>query len=647
MPLGNEPARAVLRDLVELALAQELDQVVEVGQEGRLAAADRHPLGGQRGAADLPAAVDVAEHQIVGHEHVVDEHGVEHLIAGELTQRPHLDSLAGHVQQEVRDAIVFWSARLRPGQQHAPMSELRGRGPDLLAGDPPAAVDLGGLGGQAGQVRARARLGKQLAPDHFAAERRRQETLLLLIGTERDDRRHQPRRDTQGRSSHLSGGELLLDDDLLDRGRRPAPRLGQMRRHPTALGDCGGPFFARNRLQRSNFRADLAAELLGLGVQVDVDLAHPGAGRCVDDELRVIGGATECRDDPKCPTVVDVGVVLPGETDAAVHLDAVLRAPLRGGRGQGRGDSGREFRCGFPVFNVLVEALVDRPGGVPHRGDGPLGVGGHLRALVLDALELPDRPAELLADLRIRRGGVGGPAGDADGLGRQQGGHQCARGRHVEVAQDAVGRDLDGVGAHMRDRPQRVDALDGHDLEGIGVDHHPLGAAGLRVQPGDRQHQQRRLRRGGHRARLAADHQRVAVGGRGKGGLQRVRGDRRPRRHVAEHLCLRVVGRDQRAGDRRRHERPGHRATAELGDHHGELEDSEALPANRLGQVNAVQALFGGRLPIRRRVRDRRLQRLVQHFRRGDPFHQGADRISEVFVLGCDRDRHDVVAFLK
>ncbi len=39
-----------------------------------------------------------------------------------------------------------------------------------------------------GQVRTGARLGKQLAPDHFAAEGRRQEPLLLLFGAERDDR---------------------------------------------------------------------------------------------------------------------------------------------------------------------------------------------------------------------------------------------------------------------------------------------------------------------------------------------------------------------------------------------------------------------------------------------------------------------------
>ena len=78
----------------------------------------------------------------------------------------------------------------------------------------------------------------------------------------------------------------------------------------------------------------------------------------------------------------------------------------------------RRFRC------CPSPSRPPRPGRArrPTRRGGPLGGGDHLRALVLDRLELPDRAAELFADLGIRRGGVGGPAGDADGLGREQGG---------------------------------------------------------------------------------------------------------------------------------------------------------------------------------------------------------------------------------
>lgn len=84
MALGNQLTGAVLRDLIELPVTNELDELRQRGQEVRLAAADRHPLRGQRVAADLPAPVHLTEHALVGHEHVVDVDGVEHRVAGEL-----------------------------------------------------------------------------------------------------------------------------------------------------------------------------------------------------------------------------------------------------------------------------------------------------------------------------------------------------------------------------------------------------------------------------------------------------------------------------------------------------------------------------------------------------------------------------------
>ena len=96
----------------------------------------------------------------------------------------------------------------------------------------------------------------------------------------------------------------------------------------------------------------------------------------------------------------------------------------------------------------------------------------------------------------------------------------------LRLRQHAVVADLDGVGAHMGQRPQRVDALDGFDLQLVGVEHHPLLAAVDR----DGQHQHRRLRRGGHGPHLAADDQAVAVPGGGQPGVDRVGGDDRRRR---------------------------------------------------------------------------------------------------------------------
>ncbi len=228
--------------------------------------------------------------------------------------------------------------------------------------------------------------------------------------------------------------------------------------------------------------------------------------------------------------------MLPGETDAAVHLDAILRAVLRGGGCQCRGDRGSEFESDFLRTGFAV--LVDRAGGVPYRGSGSLGVRDHLGALVLDGLELADGPAELLADLGVCGGGVGTPARDADGLGGQQRRHQRPRQRPAQGAEHTVVADLDGVGAHMGQRPQRVDALDGLDLQLVGVEHHPLFAA----VDGHRQHQHGGLSRSGHRPHLAADDKAFTVAGGGQPRVDRVGGDHRTGSQVVEQLGVGVVG---------------------------------------------------------------------------------------------------------
>ena len=420
MSLGDQLPGAVMADLVEMAVADELDEAGQVRQEERLVTADRHPFSGQGVAADLPAAVDLAEHHLVRHEDVVDEHGVEQRVAGQLAQRLDLDPFALHVQQEVGDAVVLGGVGIGAGQQRTPLGELRGGGPDLLAGDPPPAVDLGGLRGQAGQIRTRTRLGEQLAPDHLAAERRRQESLLLCLGAVGDDRRDQPCGDAHIGSLDPSGGEFLRDDDLLDGGRGPAPRFGQVRLDPAALGDRGVALFPRDLLECGDFGADVVAQLLGLGVEVDLDGPHTACDRGVEHPLRGLAAAAEGRDQAQGPPVVDVGGVLPGEADAPVHLDAVLSALLGGGRRQCGGHRGGELVMGGFVVPVLRGRLVEGTGGVPHRGGGAFGGRDHLGAAVLDGLELADRPAELLADLGVLRRGVGRPPGDADRLGGQQ-----------------------------------------------------------------------------------------------------------------------------------------------------------------------------------------------------------------------------------
>ena len=385
-----------------------------------------------------------------------------------------------------------------------------------------------------------------------------------------------------------------------------APRLGQVRLHPAAFGDGGVALrSAGEGLERGHLGADLLAQLLGVGVQVDVELAHARARGDVDDLLRVVGGAAEACRQHKGATVVDVGVVLPGEADAAVHLDAVLCAALRRDRGEGCRDGSRELESG--VARTAFARLVDRAGGVPHGGGRALGVGDHLRALVLDGLELADRPAELLTDLGVGRRGVRRPPRHPDRLSGQQRRHQRAGQLAAQVAEHTVVADFDGVRADVRQWAQRIHTLDRLDLQPVGVEHHPLLAA----VDGNRQHQHGGLCGRWDRPHFAPDDQAVALPGGRQPGVDGVGRDHRPGRQVAQQRRLGIMGGDQRAGDGRGNEWAGYRAVAELGEHDRQFEDAESLPANGFGQMDPLQALLGGGLPVRRRVRNGRLEGLV------------------------------------
>ena len=146
------------------------------------------------------------------------------------------------------------------------------------------------------------------------------------------------------------------------------------------------------------------------------------------------------------PAEVEVGVVLPGEPDAAVHLDVELRALVTGAQrecgGHGRG------------IGELVAALFGRPGGVPHRRGGELGRDEHVGAVVLDGLERGDGPAELHAHLGVGRGLLGALDRHAGALRRHEEARQVDEdappaGDHLDGAPSSVTRALRRVGSRL------------------------------------------------------------------------------------------------------------------------------------------------------------------------------------------------------
>src|SRR6266511_4105930 len=97
--------------------------------------------------------------------------------------------------------------------------------------------------------------------------------------------------------------------------------------------------------------------------------------------------------DPQSALVVLVQHVLPGEADAAVHLDRALARVDRGVAAVG-------FRGSARDVDLLV-FLGDAPGSPVRKRAGELHLDVRVRKLVRDRLVRTDRLAELLARLRV------------------------------------------------------------------------------------------------------------------------------------------------------------------------------------------------------------------------------------------------------
>ncbi len=198
--------------------------------------------------------------------------------------------------------------------------------------------------------------------------------------------------------------------------------------------------------------ADAVPDRLGLGRQVDVPVALDPAPDLVG---HVLGGGlgVDDRRDRGGPAQVQVGVVLPGEPDAAVHLDVELRV-LDGGRhgeggGQGRGvaEPGRRRRPRRAASQTSAVASSAST--------------SMFAQWCLTAWNIADRPAELLAHLGVVAGRDRAFPGHAGRLGGQDQPGQV--GQHRPAAFDQLGRDR--VQLDLRRPPGQVQVgrlLDGH-----------------------------------------------------------------------------------------------------------------------------------------------------------------------------------------
>ena len=232
----------------------------------------------------------------------------------------------------------------------------------------------------------------------------------------------------------VGGGELLLAEQLLHRTGREAPRLRPVRHQVTGRDQ----FVELGLLVQSGdalrLGADLGAQLIGSGRQVEA----VGPGDALGGQIEDVGGrliTAEHRLHRQRATQVQVRVVLPGEPDAAVHLDAQFGVVHVGRQRQCRCDGG-----GQPELFLV---LAGRTCGIPHAGDRGLRGHQHVGAVMLDSLEGGDGAAELLADLRVLDRAVHTIRRTAHGLGGVQGARarQCgvARAREQVIADGNIG----------------------------------------------------------------------------------------------------------------------------------------------------------------------------------------------------------------
>ena len=230
-----------------------------------------------------------------------------------------------------------------------------------------------------------------------------------------------------------------------------------------------------------------------------------------------------------------MGVVLPGEADAAVQLDGELRGPHTRGHRARRGDRRRKLGLRGARRGSLR---------VPRGGDGQLGVEQQVGAVVFDGLERADRASELLALLGVLHGHVQARARRPGRFGgRQCAGEPSGHGGGAGNPDAARGGDRDRASGQIqhgvRRRPlelvadQHVLADDEHHDVGVPATEHevvahlPGGLDPIGYDPGQPHRtdlrpvgeagQQRGLQRGG--ARLHEDRRRE------HGGQERARRD--------------------------------------------------------------------------------------------------------------------------
>ena len=402
------------------------------------------PFVGEGGDGYLPAVAGAGNLVFRRHAGIGEEHLVERRMAVHLLERAHVNAALVHVQDEVGKPLVLGRVPIRARQQQAVVRMVGAGGPHLLAVDDPLlAVELG-TACRAGEVGTAARLAEELAPGVFAGKDAAQILGLLRVGAVFQQRcRRQQANARLGNAHRADARELFLHDGRQRlRQVAPEPVLRPRRHSPAGVGELAAPLGqARVRIPvRVQPSAGFCAHGLRLGAVRGRVLRGTWLGRRggflrhlpAQQAFPMLRGAAEEHLGTFGALVPKVRVVVPGEADAAVDLDAVLGRLHVGIRSRGLGKAGERRQAGVS-FGSGIGRLV---GGGFRQFHGEQ----QFRAAMLDGLERADRPPELHPRSGVVHGGFEQALRAAHHLVGQGHFAEAKRRRHC-VAGPALGAD--------------------------------------------------------------------------------------------------------------------------------------------------------------------------------------------------------------
>ncbi len=161
-----------------------------------------------------------------------------------------------------------------------------------------------------------------------------------------EDRRRSPPADHQIGALDAGGGQLPVDQQLLGRRGVAAVRPRPVRRLQPGLGERDLALLDGQGGDIGDGGGDLGLQVLDRR-QVDVQFAADALLRERRDPAQPARRAAEELRNPVCATQIQMRVVLPGDADAAEHLDAVLGVGLGELDARGRRDGGGDRQLRF------------------------------------------------------------------------------------------------------------------------------------------------------------------------------------------------------------------------------------------------------------------------------------------------------------